>query len=135
MMLQTDNNLMEFLKLSRLKIYVTGMLMLFLCGCGLFNPYIDRRRNPGVSDTAHLYTGPSTPKQPVVCYNPLLTNDNELQQIADAECIKHETGIKAEFVEKTHFDGKLLLPSHAHYRCVKEDENLSKEDKKDEPAA
>ncbi|MBR1825524.1 MAG: hypothetical protein IJ770_02950 [Alphaproteobacteria bacterium] len=121
--------------MSRLKIYVTGMFMLFLCGCSLFNPYVDRRRNPGVSDTAQLYSGPSKPERPVICYNPLLTDDEELQQIADAECIKHETGIKAEFVEKTHFDGKLLLPSHAHYKCVKEDEIERNEEDNNEPAA
>lgn len=96
------------------------MFMLFLSGCSLFNPYIDRRRNPGVSDVSLLYSGPSRPNQPVICYNPLLTNDDELQKIADEECVKNETGIRAVFVKKTYFDGKLLLPNHAHYICTNE---------------
>lgn len=110
---------MEILKLSSQKITISCLFLLFLSGCGLFNPYIDRQRNPGVADLAQLYKGPSTPENPVICYNGLITNETELQQMADAECIKHGTGTKAEFVKTTHFDGKLLLPTHAHYKCVK----------------
>lgn len=95
------------------------MLMLFLCGCSLFNPYIDRRRNPGVSDIQYLYSGPSKPEAPVICHNPLLTDDDELQKMADEECVKNETGDRAVFIKKTYLSGKLLLPSHAHYVCVK----------------
>ncbi|MEE6207459.1 MAG: hypothetical protein VZR95_05340 [Alphaproteobacteria bacterium] len=94
--------------------------MLFLSGCSLFNPYIDRRRNPGVQDISKLYSGPSTPEKPVICYNGWITDDDELQKIADAECVKQKNGVHAEFTEKTYFDGKLLLPHHAHYQCVKE---------------
>ena len=107
--------------MSSLKIYIAGMLMFFLCGCSLFNPYIDRRRNPGVSDVKFLYTGPSKPDAPVICYNPLLTDDSELQKMADEECIKNQTGIRAAFINKTYLSGKLLLPSHAYYLCVNND--------------
>ena len=32
------------------------------------------------------------------------------------------TGNYAEFQKKTYFDGKLLLPAHAYYKCIyKED--------------
>ena len=110
---------MEFFKLSSQKLYLIGMLMLFLSACSIFNPYIDRRRHPGVSDTARLYSGPSKPDAPVICYNPLLTTDEELQTMADEECVKNKTGLRAKFIEKTHFDGKLLLPSHAHFKCIK----------------
>lgn len=92
--------------------------MLSLCGCSLLNPYIDRRRNPGVQDTAKLYSGPSKPDAPVVCYNGWWSDEAELQEIATAECLKQETGDYAEFQKTTHFDGKLLLPSHAYYKCV-----------------
>ena len=112
-------NLMEILKLSSQKLRLAYVFLLFLGGCSLFNPYIDRRRNPGVADINKLYSGPSTPQKPVICYNGLITDDNELQKMADAECVKQGTGTKAEFVKKTHLDGKLLLPSHAHYTCVK----------------
>jgi len=117
---------MEFFKLSSQKLFLAGMFMLFLSGCSLFNPYIDRRRHPGVSDVSRLYSGPSTPKAPVICYNPLLTTDETLQEMADAECLKHKTGTRAKFVRKTHFDGKLLLPSHAHYRCIKKNKKGKK---------
>lgn len=110
--------------MSSLKIYITGMLMLFLCGCSLFNPYIDRRRHPGVSDIRYLYSGPSKPKMPVICYNPLLTDDDELQKMADEECIKHGTGDHAVFSKKTYLTGKLLLPNHAYYFCVTGDEQI-----------
>ena len=84
----------------------------------MFNPYIDMRRNPGVQDLRFLYSGPSTPQSPAICYNPLLTDETELQQLADEECRKQQTGNKAEFVKKTYFDGKLFLPNHAYYQCV-----------------
>lgn len=110
---------MEILKLSSQKFTLMTIIMLFLSGCSMLNPYIDRRRNPGVQDVSQLYSGPSTPEKPVICYNPLWTDEAELQQMADNECLKHKTGTRAEFVKKTYFDGKLLLPSHAHYQCLK----------------
>ena len=111
---------MEILKLSSQKITVGCLFLLFLSGCSLFNPYVDRRRNPGVSDLRVLYSGPSKPDEPVICYNGWVTDDEELQTMADAECVAQGTGTKAEFVKKTYFDGKLLLPNHAHYQCIKE---------------
>lgn len=105
--------------MSSQKLILVSLFVIFLSGCGALQPFIDRRRNPG-QDANRLYVGPSTPKEPVVCYNPLLTGDDVLQQMADEECVKHNTGNKAELVKKRHFDGRLLLPSHAYYRCVKE---------------
>ena len=110
---------MEFLKLSSVKLSISCLFLFFLTACSLFQPYIDRKRNPGVSDIRFLYTGPSTPEKPVICYNGWLTSDEKLQEMADAECVAQNTGTHAEFVNKTYFDGKLLLPNHAHYQCVK----------------
>ena len=104
--------------MSSLKFAISTIFMLSLCGCSLLNPYIDRRRNPGVQDAALLYSGPSKPEAPVVCYNGLWSSDEELQELATAECIKQGTGDYAEFLQKTHLDGKLLLPSHAYYKYV-----------------
>ena len=119
MLLNLNIYLVEFLKLSSQKLVFVSIIALFVTGCSLFNPYIDRRRNPGVQDLKLLYSGPSTPENPVICYNPFYSSETELQALADAECQKHGTGKKAEFVKKTRFDGKLLLPYHAHYQCVK----------------
>lgn len=105
--------------MSSQKSIFISLCVFFVAGCSFLNPYIDRRRNPGVQDLNALYSGPSTPKKPVICYNPLYSTQEELQALADAECRKHGTGEKAEFVKKTRFDGKLLLPYHAHYKCVK----------------
>lgn len=109
---------MEILKLSSQKLILTCLFVFFLSGCGVLQPFIDRRRNPG-QDTKSLYVGPSKPNKPVICYNALLTSDETLQQMADKECQKHKTGNRAELVKKRHFDGRLLLPSHAYYKCVK----------------
>ena len=109
---------MEFLKLSSQKLILGALFVLFLSGCGNFDPFIDRRRNPG-QDVKRLYVGPSKPDAPVICYNPLLTNEETLQQMADEECVKQNTGKRAELVKKRHFEGRLLLPSHAYYKCVK----------------
>ena len=113
---------MEILKLSSQKIVLWTLFLFFLSGCGQFDAYVDRRRNPGVADISQLYSGPSTPDKPVICYNGWLTDDEQLQQMADAECVAQQTGDYAEFVKKTYFDGKLLLPNHAHYKCVRKEE-------------
>lgn len=105
--------------MSSQKLILGGLFVLFLSGCAL-EPFIDRRRNPGVQDVRRLYSGPSKPNAPVVCYNALVTSDETLQQMADEECVKEETGVKAELVEKKHFEGRLLLPSRAYFKCVKE---------------
>lgn len=104
--------------MSSLKFTISTIFMLSLCGCSMFNPYIDRRRNPGTQNPALLYSGPSKPDAPVICYNGLWSNDEELQKLAALECQKQKTGDDAEFLQKTHFDGKLLLPSHAYFKCV-----------------
>ena len=111
---------MEFFKLSSQKLIFMSIIAFFVAGCSILNPYVDRRRNPGVQDVARLYSGPSTPEKPVICYNPIYSSQEDLQKMADAECQKHKTGARAEFVKKTRFDGKLLLPYHNHYKCVKD---------------
>lgn len=105
--------------MSSIKMNIVCLFLLFLSGCSVFSPYIDRRRNAGAQDVRFLYSGPSKPDAPVICYNALISSDEELQKIADAECVKEKTGVRAEFVQKSHFEGKLLLPSRAYYKCVK----------------
>lgn len=104
--------------MSRQKLLLALIFTFFISGCNLFSPYVDSRRNPGVKDLSLLYSGPSKPDKPVICYNPLITNTQELQQVAVEQCQKNQTGNNAKFVKITRFDGKLLLPYHAHYECI-----------------
>lgn len=115
--------------MSSLKFYIACLLLFCMCGCGLFKPFVDRRRNPGVSDVNALYVGESKPDAPVICYNPLFTGEERLQQMADEVCVNEETGDYAEFVDKKYFDGKLLLPVRAYYRCAKKGMENVEEDK------
>jgi len=108
--------------LSSLKCVLAVLSVFFIASCGTLDPYVNRQRNPGVSDISKLYTGPSKPNAPVICYNGLWTDDDELQNMATAECLKHGTGNYAQFQRKTYFDGKLLLPNQAFYKCVTREE-------------
>lgn len=105
--------------MSSLKIYIAALLLIILGGCSVFQPFVDRKRNPGVSDINRLYSGQSRPYAPVICYNPLWTSEEKIQQMADDVCITEETGDSARLVKKRYFDGKLILPVRAYFRCVK----------------
>jgi len=110
---------MEFFKLSSQKLILMSFFLLLLGGCSIFQPFVDKRRNPGAENAKSLYIGPSKPRAPVICYNPLFSSDAEIQELADKECIEQETGTYAEFDKKTYFDGRLLLPAQAYYKCKK----------------
>ncbi len=105
--------------MSSIKNILTAAILLFLTACSLFEPFIDRRRNAG-ADLEHLYVGRSKPESPAICYNGLWTTEDELQALADAECQKHGTGVRAEKTGTTTLTCKLFLPTHAYYKCVKE---------------
>lgn len=106
--------------MSSQKLIFMSIIAFFIAGCSILDPYVDRRRNPGAQDLSKLYSGPSTPENPVICYNPIHTTQEDLQKMADGECQKQKTGTRAEFIKKTRFDGKLLLPYHNHYKCIKD---------------
>lgn len=118
-MFQTFNNVMEFFKLSSIKIISSLLIVCSICSCSLFEPFVDRRRNAGVQDVRFLYVGRSQTDAPAICYNGLWTNQKTLQELADAECRKHGTGTHAEKVDNSFFTCKMFLPSHAYYKCVK----------------
>jgi hypothetical protein len=84
----------------------------------MFEPFVDRRREAGVSDMSKLYVGRSTPDEPAVCYNKWTTNIETIQQMADEECIKHKTGTRAEIVDKSIFTCRVLIPNHLYFKCV-----------------
>ena len=98
---------------------ITIFILFFVSSCSLFEPFIDRRRNAGVEDIKNLYVGRSTPTNPAVCYNGLITNETEIQALADAECKKHNTGTKAVKTHTSKFTCKMFLPSHDYFECVK----------------
>ena len=83
------------------------------------SPFIDRRREAGAKDEASLYVGMSTPTHPVICYNSLTTTVKELQQMADDECVKHNTGSKAVAQSQTKFSCRLLTPNRLFFKCIK----------------
>lgn len=105
--------------MSSIKIISAALILGSLTACSLFDPYIDRRRNAGVQDKQLLYQGRSKVDAPAVCYNGLWTSEKELQDLADAECRKHQTGTRAVKVSTSSLTCKLLLPSHAYFKCVK----------------
>lgn len=112
-------NVMEFLKLSRVKFAFILTVTATLSACSFLNPFVDRRRNAGVSDIKLLYVGESKIDAPAICYNSWTTNYDEVKKLADEECIKHETGRYAEPVKMSSFTCKLLIPNHVYFRCVK----------------
>ena len=84
-------------------------------GSAVCRPPPQRRRG-------RLYVGQSRPEAPVVCYNGWVTKFDELQKMADAECVKHQTGDYAEPVEQDVFTCRLLTPAAWKFKCVKKEE-------------
>lgn len=108
---------MEFSKLSRFKVFFTIAIVLSISACSLFAPFVDRRRNAGERDMSKLYVGESTKTNPAICYNILNTSFEEVQEMADKECIKHKTGKKAKFVDERYFECRLFLPNRMYFQC------------------
>ncbi|MBQ7303361.1 MAG: hypothetical protein IJW75_00380 [Alphaproteobacteria bacterium] len=105
--------------MSSTKMLITIFILILTTSCSLIQPFVDRRRNAGVEDIKKLYVGRSTPSSPAICYNPLITNSQEIQALADAECKKHNTGTHAIKTHTTKFTCKMFLPSHDYFKCVK----------------
>lgn len=110
---------MEFLKLSRFKFGFILAVCFCAGACSALSPYVDRRRNVYAQTPADLYVGASKPDAPAICYNKLTTTLEEIQKLADAECVEQGTGSRAVMVKETIFTCKLLLPNHMYFKCVK----------------
>ena len=108
------------MKLSTVKIFLIAAIICLSSACSILNPFIDRRREPGGIDMKKLYVGESTPTDPAICYNPLVTDVEKVEQIATDECVRYQTGNKAEFVKKTTFTCRVLIPNHSYYKCITE---------------
>ncbi len=105
--------------MSSIKIVSVGVFALLLTACSIWEPFVDRRRNAGATDIRRLYVGKSTPKNPAICSNPLWTSKQTVQALADAECVKYNTGTHAVQTDVNHFSCKLLLPTHTFFKCEK----------------
>lgn len=66
--------------MSRVKLLNIVLLCLALNACSLLDPFIDRRREAGAKDEAHLYVGASRPDAPAICYNKWTTDFETLQK-------------------------------------------------------
>ena len=42
---------------------------------------------------------------------------NEVQKLADEECLKYKTGDKAVLLQTSSFDCKIFVPSRANFKC------------------
>ncbi|MDD4556875.1 MAG: hypothetical protein PHE89_06090 [Alphaproteobacteria bacterium] len=112
--------------MSSFKVLCLSLTLLGLGACSLLNPFVDRRRNAGEKDMNRLYVGESTPQNPAVCYNYFTASLEDIQKLADEECVKQRTGDKAIMEKQTYFSCRLLLPNHIYFKCVYENEEDNK---------
>lgn len=109
---------MEILKLSRVKMVGPALLLLLAGACSLTEPFVDRRREAGKTG-AELYVGSSKADAPVVCYNGWKTKFEDVQKMADEECIKYGTGTSASLDAEEHFTCRVMTPTKAKFQCVR----------------
>ncbi len=104
--------------MARVKLINIVLLATLLCSCASqFGPFVDRRREAGGFSNGTLYVGKSTDNEPAICYNKLYTSFEEVQKLADEECVKNQTGNHAVPTKETWFTCRLLVPSHYYFKC------------------
>ena len=103
--------------MSRIKLIFCGLTLFAIMGCSLMEPYVDRRRDAG-QPLDRLFVGKSQLDAPVICFNPLYSEVDEVQKMADEECVRNEKGNRAESVNKESFACTLLTPSYMYFKCV-----------------
>lgn len=90
---------------------VSLCFLLFLSACAQFRPFVDARREAGQVATV----GQSTPDKVAVCYNPLFSDMQEVEKLAQDGCA--QTKRKPKFDDKKYFSCTLALPATAFYKC------------------
>lgn len=105
--------------MSRLNLINLLILVSLLSSCAQLGPFVDRRREAGGLADGALYVGVSTPAEPAICYNRMYTSYDQVKSLADAECIKNNTGRYATPVKETVFSCRLLVPNHYYFKCEK----------------
>ncbi len=103
--------------MSSIKMILLIGILAMMTACSAFEPFVDRRRNAGATDIAHLYVGRSTPQKPVICSNPIWDSKQKVQELADQECQKHQTGVRAKQTDVDYFSCRLLLPTRTYFEC------------------
>lgn len=94
-----------------MKKLILAFLIVFITSCSQFEPFEDMRREAGQIEPV----GKSSDAKPVICYNPLWHNDEDVKKLADMACAR--TNKKAVFKEKKYFSCRLVNPSAAIYKC------------------
>lgn len=103
-----------------MKLINIFLLAAILCSCASqFGPFVDRRREAGGLSNGALYVGKSTETNPAICYNRLYTSFDEVQKLADEECVKNKAGSHAVPKQETIFSCRLLVPNHYYFECEK----------------
>ena len=105
--------------MSRAKFLVLMLLCFALNACSQLSPYLDKRRDVYAQTPDRLYVGASKPDAPAVCYNKWFSTFEQIQKMADDECVAQGTGSHAVLQKETLFTCKLLLPNHLYFKCVK----------------
>ncbi len=103
--------------MSRIKLSVCVLLSLSAAACSLTEPFVDRRREAG-ANPEKLYVGSSKPDSPVICYNGWVTDFEKIQEMANNECLKNETGNYAQPQEQEFFVCRLLTPAVWKFKCI-----------------
>ncbi|MBQ8785875.1 MAG: hypothetical protein IJZ59_07555 [Alphaproteobacteria bacterium] len=104
--------------MSRKKMAQAVLLVLLISACSVTQPFVDRRREAGKTGS-ELYVGTSKTDAPVICYNGWVTDFEEVQKMANDECIKHNTGTSASFETEENFSCRLFTPTYAKFQCVR----------------
>ena len=86
-------------------------LFCFVASGSQFEPFEDMRREAGQIPTV----GQSSDNRPVICYNPLWHNEEDVKKLANDACAR--TKRKAVFQENRYFACRLVNPSTAIYTC------------------
>ena len=95
-----------------MKKFILGFALL-LSACGQVTPFVDARREAGQVQLV----GQSTPDKIAVCYNPIWSDKNLVEKLAQQECAK--TNRKAIYDDTKWFSCCLINPSTAFYDCKK----------------
>ncbi len=102
--------------MSRGKIIIFLLLLCAVNACSQVEPFVDSRREAG-RPRENLYVGSSKKNAPTVCYNPLWTDFEKVQKMADEVCVKNDTGTKAVLGRKNYFSCALTTPTKAFFKC------------------